>query len=76
MLQTMRAESNVGVSIIFSFWTSTLDVVGTALDELQLTYARVDGKMSSKKRQQALDSFMEDSRIRLILISIGCGANG
>ena len=72
----MRSKSDVGFSIIFSFWTSTLDVVGTALDELQLTYARVDGTMSSKKRQQALDSFMEDSRIRSILISIGCGANG
>ena len=66
----------MGFSIIFSFWTSTLDVVGTALDDLQLTYARVDGTMSSKKRQQSLDSFMEDSRIRLILVSIGCGANG
>ena len=63
-------------SIIFSFWTTTLDVVETALDEIQMSYTRVDGTMPSKQRQQALDSFIEDPRIRAILISLRCGANG
>lgn len=51
-------------------------MVGTAIDELQLPYTRMDGTMSSKKRQQALDSFIKEPEIRAILISIGCGANG
>lgn len=67
---------NFFLSIIFSFWTSTLDVVATALDQINLQYTRVDGTMSLKQRQQALNSFKEASHLRAILMSLRCGSTG
>ncbi|KAL2055832.1 hypothetical protein ABVK25_004076 [Lepraria finkii] len=63
-------------SIIFSFWTTTLDLVETGLNELQFPYTRFDGTLAAKLRQQSVESFIEDPRIRVILISLRCGANG
>lgn len=70
------SEFNVFLSIVFSFWTSTLDVVATALDRIHLSYTRVDGTMPVKQRQQALTSFTEAPHLRAILISLRCGSTG
>ena len=69
-------DLNAFLSIIFSFWTSTLNVVATALERIHFSYTRVDGTMPVKQRQQALKSFTEDSHPRAILISLRCGATG
>lgn len=63
-------------SIVFSFWTTTLDLAGVALDQMHVPYTRVDGKMHAKQRQLALESFVEDPHIRAILISLRCGSTG
>ena len=63
-------------SIVFSFWTTTLDLAGAALDRIHLPYTRVDGTMLAKQRQLALEKFVGDPLIRSILISLRCGANG
>lgn len=63
-------------SIVFSFWTTTLDLAGLALDQVHLPYTRVDGTMLAKQRQLALESFVEEPRIRTILISLRCGSTG
>ena len=63
-------------SIVFSFWTTTLDLAGVALDQVHVPYTRVDGKMLAKQRQLALESFVEDPHIRAILISLRCGSTG
>ena len=68
-------SSNI-FSIIFSFWTSTLDVVATALDQINLSYTRIDGTMPVKQRQQALKFFKEDSHVQVILMSLRCGSTG
>ena len=47
-----------------------------ALDRVHLPYTRVDGTMLAKHRQLALESFIQDPDIRIILISLRCGANG
>ena len=63
-------------SIVFSFWTTTLDLAEIALKQVQIPYTRVDGTMPTKQRQQALESFVEDPRILTILISLRCGSTG
>ena len=68
--------SNVIFSIIFSFWTTTLNVVATALDQINLSYARIDGTMPIKQRQQVLTSFIEDPHLRVLLMSLRCGSTG
>ncbi|KAL8906452.1 MAG: hypothetical protein Q9171_006264 [Xanthocarpia ochracea] len=63
-------------SIIFSFWTTTLDLVGKALKDIQTDYVRVDGTVPRLERQLALRRFQGDPSISVILISLRCGANG
>lgn len=66
----------MSTSIVFSFWTTTLDLAGMALDQVHVHYTRVDGRMLAKQRQLALDSSVEDPRVRTILISLRCGSTG
>ncbi|KAL8919003.1 MAG: hypothetical protein Q9172_005180 [Xanthocarpia lactea] len=63
-------------SIIFSFWTTTLDLVGKALKDIQTDYVRFDGTVPRQERQLALRRFKDDPSISVILISLRCGANG
>lgn len=63
-------------SVIFSFWTSTLDLVGRALDEISLTYTRIDGSVPNRQRQKILQSFNDDQQIRALLISLKRGSSG
>ena len=63
-------------SIVFSFWTTTLDLVGIALTNFQIPFTRLDGSMAAKHRQCALTSFINNPKIKVILISLRCGANG
>ena len=76
MSMYITSVSDVFFSIIFSFWTSTLDVVATALDQINLSYARIDGTLPIKQRQHVLTSFNEDYHLQVLLMSLGCGSTG
>ena len=61
---------------IFSYWTTTLDDISHALRESGIPYVRYDGRMSRSKRTTVLESFANDSALRVILVSISCGGQG
>jgi SWI/SNF-related matrix-associated actin-dependent regulator of chromatin subfamily A3 len=63
-------------SVVFSFWTSTLDLVQYILDESEFIYTRIDGKMSLAKRTECMRLFQTDDTVRVILVSITCGGAG
>ncbi len=63
-------------SVVFSGWTSNLDLVQIALEENNIPFCRLDGKMGRKARNASVESFREDSNICVILISIGAGGLG
>ncbi|KAL8941565.1 MAG: hypothetical protein Q9216_002155 [Gyalolechia sp. 2 TL-2023] len=63
-------------SVVFSGWTSHLDLIEIALKEQQIRFVRLDGKMSRKDRAASLDAFKDDPNVTLILISIGAGGLG
>ncbi|KAL8711990.1 MAG: hypothetical protein Q9220_003686 [cf. Caloplaca sp. 1 TL-2023] len=63
-------------SVVFSGWTSHLDLIQIALEEHRIRYVRLDGKMGRKQRAAALDAFRDDSNVTIILISIGAGGLG
>ncbi|KAL8822737.1 MAG: hypothetical protein Q9191_006532, partial [Dirinaria sp. TL-2023a] len=91
-INTLRQMCNLGIhhpnhaqqptqaqthkSVIFSFWTSTLDLVGKALDDIGFAYTRIDGSVPNGQRQQILKSFDEGQDIRALLISLKCGSSG
>ena len=63
-------------SVVFSGWTSNLDLIQIALEENKIPFCRLDGKMSRKARGISLESFREDPTICVILISIQAGGLG
>lgn len=63
-------------SVVFSYWTVTLDLVESMLKEALISYTRIDGQLSADRRGDAIKRFQGDSSIRVILVSISCGGVG
>ncbi|KAL3496710.1 P-loop containing nucleoside triphosphate hydrolase protein [Aspergillus germanicus] len=63
-------------SVVFSSWTTTFDMVQSMLDASQISYVRIDGKVSQRDRALALSRFQTDLSIQVMLLSIYCGAEG
>ncbi|KAF4997424.1 hypothetical protein FDECE_12075, partial [Fusarium decemcellulare] len=62
--------------IIFSTWRLTLDVVETGLNQASIQSVRFDGKVPQKERQRIVDRFRADPSIRVMLLTLSCGAAG
>jgi len=81
-LLTSKAESEENIfeppvkSVVFSGWTAHLNLIERSLDENEITYTRLDGKMSRTARGAALDRFRDDPSIHVILVSITAGGLG
>lgn len=63
-------------SVVFSGWTSHLDLIQLALNEAGISYTRLDGKMARTARTAAMDQFREDNSTHVILVSIMAGGLG
>ncbi|KAI0152276.1 SNF2 family N-terminal domain-containing protein [Hypoxylon sp. NC0597] len=63
-------------SVVFSAWTSHLDLIQIALDNAGIKYTRLDGKMSRTARTAAMDAFRDDDSVHVILVSIMAGGLG
>ncbi|ESZ98698.1 hypothetical protein SBOR_0936 [Sclerotinia borealis F-4128] len=63
-------------SVVFSGWTTHLDLIQFALQENNISYTRLDGKMSRVARSVAMEKFREDPMIVVILVSIAAGGLG
>ncbi|GAM87413.1 hypothetical protein ANO11243_054370 [Dothideomycetidae sp. 11243] len=65
--------------ILFSQWTSLLDLLEIPIDEQGWVYQRYDGSMSARDRADAIDDFKSKSRrpqVRLMLVSLKAGNAG
>ncbi|ETS83325.1 hypothetical protein PFICI_05201 [Pestalotiopsis fici W106-1] len=63
-------------SVVFSGWTSHLDLIQIALDNAGIVYTRLDGKMTRIARTAAMDRFRDDPAVDVILVSITAGGLG
>lgn len=63
-------------SVVFSGWTSHLDLIELALQDAGISFTRLDGKMSRIQRTQAMDLFRDDPTVHVILVSITAGGLG
>jgi SWI/SNF-related matrix-associated actin-dependent regulator 1 of chromatin subfamily A len=60
--------------LIFSVWTSCLDLLGCLVEHLGLNYLRMDGSCPSNVRQELIDRFNQDDSISIFLLSTkACG---
>ncbi|KAG8906365.1 hypothetical protein FRB99_007049 [Tulasnella sp. 403] len=62
--------------IVFSQFTTFLDVIQTFLREEGYKYVRYDGSMKREEREAALDKFRTSSRYNVALISFKAGSTG
>ncbi|KAK9137754.1 hypothetical protein Sjap_008348 [Stephania japonica] len=75
-LETLRQSHNGEKSIVFSQWTSFLDLLEIALKRKRIGYLRFDGKLSQKNRELVLREFNETKEKMVLLISLKAGGVG
>jgi transcription termination factor 2 len=63
-------------TIIFSEFTSMLDILTTALFDNKIKFVRYDGKMDKKSKDDALTKLKTDGTVHVLLCSLKCGAYG
>ncbi len=63
-------------ALIFSNFTSFLDVIASFLKINGIVFGRIDGRMSTKKRLNASKSFSDDKNVSCMLISTKAGGTG
>jgi SNF2 family DNA or RNA helicase len=64
-------------SVIFSAWTSHLDLIEIAVQGKGLgKFVRLDGTMTLQARGKALEAFAKDNEITMLLATIGAGGVG
>ncbi|KEQ71514.1 hypothetical protein M436DRAFT_34116, partial [Aureobasidium namibiae CBS 147.97] len=63
-------------SVVFSSWTSYLDLIEIALKDSNIGFLRLDGKLSVSARTAVLDRFKSDASITVCLVSIKAGGQG
>lgn len=63
-------------SVVFSEWTTNLNLIQRALQDEGITFVRLDGSMNLPARARALDSFRDDPEIQVILVSTKAGSLG
>ncbi|KAH6873890.1 SNF2 family N-terminal domain-containing protein [Thelonectria olida] len=62
--------------IVFSYWTSTLDLLAGLFKRAGIEYVHIDGRTSYRERSKRLRVFREDGRLPVLLMSIETGAVG
>jgi len=60
--------------LIFSSWTSCLDLLGCLMQHLGILFLRMDGSCPSDVRQELIDRFNSDTSLKVFLLSTkACG---
>lgn len=75
LLDTIMKETDEKV-IIFSQWTSLLDLLEVPIDDRAWGYERYDGSMTAGARADAVDMFKYSRRCRIMLVSLKAGNAG
>ena len=75
-IRTMVKGNSKDKCIIFSQWTSMLDMVGRILDDNGVVSVRLDGSLSQQQRVAALDKFKSDDSVNVLVMSLRAGGVG
>ncbi|KAI7866134.1 SNF2 family N-terminal domain-containing protein [Spinellus fusiger] len=73
---TRKTTQGKDKTIVFSQFTSMLDVLGAPLLENNYNFVRYDGAMTVRKRADVLEKFSTDPSITVLLVSTKCGSLG
>ncbi|KAI9013963.1 SNF2 family N-terminal domain-containing protein [Phycomyces nitens] len=76
ILQTARRDHPTEKTIIFSQFTSMLNLIEEPLRQCGFKYCRYDGSMPSQLREKSLEALRTDPECVVMLISLKCGSLG
>ncbi|KAI0867563.1 SNF2 family N-terminal domain-containing protein [Hypoxylon argillaceum] len=76
LLEDLKEAPSDVKCVVFSTWRLTLDLITRGLDAEGIRSIRFDGKVPQKDRQSVLKSFSSDPSIRVMLLTLSCGAVG
>jgi SNF2 family DNA or RNA helicase len=73
IIKTTPIEEKI---IIFSEWTTMLDILEVPILQRKIRYNRYGGHMTANQRTFALDEFKNDPKIKIMLVSLRAGNAG
>jgi len=76
LLRILHADSVEHKTIVFSQFTSMLDLIEPHLKLASIKYVRYDGSMKNDAREAALSSLRNNKATRVLLCSLKCGSLG
>lgn len=76
LLKILKSEVQDHKFIVFSFFTSMLDLIEPFLDKAGIEYTRYDGAMRNDLREASLDNLRHHSATRVLLCSLRAGSLG
>ena len=76
LLKILHRESATNKFIVFSQFTSMLDLIEPFLKRDCLIFTRYDGSMRNDHREASLERLRNDSQTRILLCSLKCGSLG
>jgi SNF2 family DNA or RNA helicase len=76
LLKILHKEVEEHKFIVFSQFTSMLDIVEPFLDNEGFEYTRYDGSMKNDDREASLNRLRKDKNTRILLCSLKCGSLG
>lgn len=78
-LQRRQDEEAAGGAtkvLVFSQWRRVLDCMARVLDDAGITYLRIDGITSAKRRAEHQQTFTTDPTVTVMLCSLNCCSEG
>ena len=76
LLSILKRESATHKFIVFSQFTSMLDLIEPHLKKERLVFTRYDGSMRNDLREASLQRLRNERRTRILLCSLKCGSLG
>lgn len=76
LLRIVHQERKDHKIIVFSQFTSMLDLIEPFLKEKRLVFTRYDGSMRNDLREASLERLRNDPKTRILLCSLKCGSLG
>ena len=76
LMEIVKRESGKNKFIVFSQFTSMLNLIEPFLKRDGFSFTRYDGSMRNDLREASLERLRNDSRTRILLCSLKCGSLG
>ncbi|CAB5347149.1 unnamed protein product [Rhizophagus irregularis] len=76
LVEFLNQNNDDDKSVVFSQWTSFLDLIEIAFKDANVKFVQFDGKMLRNQREEAVNNFNNDPKIKVLLISLKCGSLG